>query len=394
MCAKHIPSVFLLAALSGGAHGADHYAITDLGSLGDAAVATGINEHGIATGYAVDLLYRYHGFTSDGNTFTPITTMGMTSQGHAMGINDNDQVIVASYMLGQLTTTALRYQAGMSMPMMLGGFMPTAINNTSTVVGSRYVTGAGGLRSEQACSWTNGTLTTLGQLNGGTSSLALGVNDPGWAVGSASRPAALKPTATLWVGNSPTDLGGLGGDWSQANAINNQNRVVGIAHLPSGETHGFLFELDGTGVVTQRTDLGVLGDQYSTALAINNPGEVVGTSDNRAFVWSEGVMRDLNTLIDAGSGWVLNNATGINDAGQIVGVGSLGGDPFRAFVLTPTGICPADFTHDGVLDIFDVFAFLDAFNTQDPIADLTGDGVFDIFDVFAYLDAFNTGCPA
>jgi subtilisin family serine protease len=55
--------------------------------------------------------------------------------------------------------------------------------------------------------------------------------------------------------------------------------------------------------------------------------------------------------------------------------------------------CPADFTGDGSLDIFDVFAFLDAFNASDPIADFTADGSFDIFDVFAFLDEFNAGCP-
>ncbi|MCA9302688.1 MAG: hypothetical protein KC996_01050, partial [Phycisphaerales bacterium] len=61
--------------------------------------------------------------------------------------------------------------------------------------------------------------------------------------------------------------------------------------------------------------------------------------------------------------------------------------------LTGDGCCPADFTGDGVLDVFDVFAFLDAFNAGDAAADITGDGVFDIFDVFGYLDAFTAGCP-
>jgi hypothetical protein len=55
--------------------------------------------------------------------------------------------------------------------------------------------------------------------------------------------------------------------------------------------------------------------------------------------------------------------------------------------------CPADFTGDGNLDIFDVFAFLDAFNMGDLAADFTGDGTLDIFDVFDYLDEFNAGCP-
>ena len=54
--------------------------------------------------------------------------------------------------------------------------------------------------------------------------------------------------------------------------------------------------------------------------------------------------------------------------------------------------CAADFTGDGVLDIFDVFAFLDAYAAMDPAADFTGEGTFDIFDVFGFLDVFNAGC--
>jgi len=56
--------------------------------------------------------------------------------------------------------------------------------------------------------------------------------------------------------------------------------------------------------------------------------------------------------------------------------------------------CPADITGDGTLDVFDVFAFLDAFSAQDPKADFTGDSLFDIFDVFAFIEAFHAGCPA
>jgi len=64
-----------------------------------------------------------------------------------------------------------------------------------------------------------------------------------------------------------------------------------------------------------------------------------------------------------------------------------------AYEFQPAESCPADFTGDGLLDIFDVFAFLNAFNTSDPAADFTGDGLFDIFDVFGFLNEFNAGCP-
>lgn len=55
--------------------------------------------------------------------------------------------------------------------------------------------------------------------------------------------------------------------------------------------------------------------------------------------------------------------------------------------------CPADLNDDGMLDFFDVSAFLAAYNAQDPAADFTGDGMFDFFDVSAFLSAFNAGCP-
>ena len=55
--------------------------------------------------------------------------------------------------------------------------------------------------------------------------------------------------------------------------------------------------------------------------------------------------------------------------------------------------CIADFTGDGVLDFFDVSAFLSAFAAQDPAADMTNDGAWDFFDVSAFLAAFGAGCP-
>jgi len=377
--------------LAGEVDGADHYTVTDLGTLGDATVASGLNDQGVAVGFAVDLLYRYHGFVTDNGIFTSITTMGALSQGQAMGINTLDETIVASYLLGEFDTTAQSYQGGVLST--LGQFMPTAINDQSQVVGSRFVTGASGFKFEQAVRWDGGTLNTLAQLNGGTSSIALGINEFGWAVGSAAAQDALEPTATLWINTTPIDLGTLGGSWAQASAINDNNQVVGVSKNTQGKVHAFRYLLTNSGVVTARTDLGELGAGYSVASAINNAGEVVGTSDNRAFLWSNGTMQDLNTKIDAGSNWNLAKATGINSSGQIVGVGSFGGDPFRAFLLTPTAGCAPDLNNDGVLNFFDISVLLNAFANQDPIADFNNDGAFNFFDISAYLNAFAAGCP-
>src|SRR5262249_11538985 len=55
----------------------------------------------------------------------------------------------------------------------------------------------------------------------------------------------------------------------------------------------------------------------------------------QAFIYQNGRITDLNSLINSGSGWKLWNATAINNAGQIAGIGEgpHGGPDF--FLLTP-----------------------------------------------------------
>jgi probable HAF family extracellular repeat protein len=88
-------------------------------------------------------------------------------------------------------------------------------------------------------------------------------------------------------------------------------------------------------------DLGTLGGSTSHAYAINDLGQMVGTSRTanefpQAFVWSGGVMRNLNDLVPPIPGGFLWEARGINDRGQIAAYGLVGTD-FYAFLLTPTG---------------------------------------------------------
>ncbi|MEM7627823.1 MAG: GC-type dockerin domain-anchored protein [Planctomycetota bacterium] len=56
--------------------------------------------------------------------------------------------------------------------------------------------------------------------------------------------------------------------------------------------------------------------------------------------------------------------------------------------------CPADLAAPaGVLDFFDVLAYLGQFDAQDPAADLAAPfGTFDFFDVLEYLGLFDAGC--
>jgi probable HAF family extracellular repeat protein len=112
--------------------------------------------------------------------------------------------------------------------------------------------------------------------------------------------------------------------WNTPTAINNHGLIVGFSDLPgdsaaSPNYHAFIWTKS-----AGMTDLGTLpGDALSIAWGINDEGQVVGQSINssgssRAFLWQNGMMTDLNTLVAQGP-LSLVYANDINDSGEIVG---------------------------------------------------------------------------
>jgi hypothetical protein len=73
--------------------------------------------------------------------------------------------------------------------------------------------------------------------------------------------------------------------------------------------------------------------------------------------------------------------------------------PAQTLILRLTGTvgaeaCVPDLAAPfGVLNFFDVAAYLTLYTNQDPAADLTGDGLINFFDVSQYIALFNAGCP-
>lgn len=160
--------------------------------------------------------------------------------------------------------------------------------------------------------------------------------------------------ATFWKNGVATELGGLPGFLSSAaNGVNDLGQIVGSSlGSPTGQCcdfHVHAVSWTKSGVIR---DLGTLsGDTESSATKINLLGLIIGASGNsfvgevlsdepievvgRPFVWSERKgMQNLNSLIPSNSGWVLNSARDINVWGQIVGEGTLNGQP-HGFLLTP-----------------------------------------------------------
>jgi probable HAF family extracellular repeat protein len=211
------------------------------------------------------------------------------------------------------------------------------INDSGDIVGASQT--AGGMVHAFYIP-AGGVITDLGTLPGDATSIAAGLNN--WTNAAremvgASRPGLLRDHAVRITAAGMADLGVLpGGSFSFANDINDAHETVGYGNVPGGAYHGFI--RDGFGRMNDVRTLG--GDDFSEMLRINSNHAAVGFSSlrgvSRAVIYEpRRGLQDLNPLTgNLPAGWVLREASGINDRGQIVGTADLNGTP-KAFLLTP-----------------------------------------------------------
>ncbi len=196
--------------------------------------------------------------------------------------------------------------------------------------------------------WLDGKIQELPTFGSDQNGYASANNNNGQAAGASGDCATLQPNgnyllgrhALLWEKGLATDLGNLGGTAGHfAFAINNQTQVAGVSDL-AGDTsfHAFLWSQK-----TGMQDLGTLpGDFASAAIGINDAGTVVGLSldpsfNLRAFVWQDGVMSDLNSLIPAGSRLTIIHACGLNSRGEITGLAVTSTGEVHGYLASPAG---------------------------------------------------------
>jgi probable HAF family extracellular repeat protein len=264
-------------------------------------------------------------------------SFGYGGNGRAVNINDNGQILVTSSGWSQFGgQSASLYQNGTFQP--IGSDGASALNQKGEVVGQQEL--------GNPFVWKNGLKVPLPAYAnlGWTSIHPYATNDNGWIVGRS-----VTPSSGQWgrafvnlPGSNPQDIGTLGYLWASANAINNRGEVVGGSWTTFEQysMHAFLWTQSGG-----MKDLGTLGGE-TTATSINESGHVVGYGDTapqgpkHAFLYKDGSLIDLNSLIDPQSGWVLTQAADINDRGQIVGTGLFNGQE-RGFVLDPAQFAAA-----------------------------------------------------
>ncbi len=260
------------------------------------------------------------------------------------------------------------------------GAMPRILNDQGTVVGASETSqpnpNADAFNGvcdwadpliNPAVVWFEGIPINLGALPGGYNSFATSVTDDSSIAAGTSETGDTDPLLgtpqchpVIWDHGSITDLGTFGGYQGIASHVNSTGQVVGMATntvpdsfgglsvsnnmvmlLPAGtQQRAFLW----SGGVLQ--DLGTLGGPDAAAGFINDNGDVAGVSytdstvndttgipTQHPFLWRNGVMTDLGSF-----GGSLGRTNGLNQNGQVIGNMTLPGDEANHPFLWSNGV--------------------------------------------------------
>ena len=417
------PSVMLLTAIvpcSATSHAQCHYRVTvlptvDCGIIGlDGGTPAALNDYGQVAGWHSHCLaygdspFAWTGGPGIGTIPLPAGVLSARAAGISgvLGSNGIGQVV------GQAELSGIGYRVFLwqnaqwtTLPILAGATIADAFAisaDGSLIVGMCYnnVTGV----PFEAAFWRNGKVSAL-NLPLGPAAEALAVDATGTTiVGWMGDSPAINSHAFLWRNGQVTDLGippaALAG---AARSINGKGQIVVVANTDHNQPPGF-FTKSYRWENGRWTDLGMLSNyNVSVPTALNDRGEIVGFCDaigvpgtglGGGWIWRNGTLTELATLILPGSGihGRIGWARAINQDGQIATTGDMGTSPdlFNVTVLlTPVPDREGDTNCDGRVDIDDL---LHVINDWGPCgqtfcsADLDQNGLVNIMDLIAVLD--------
>ncbi len=275
--------------------------------------------------------------------------------------------------------------------------------------------------------YTGGTAYTLNLPSGDSGADILALNTSGQAVGGTNPASGIMLPGlqgAVWTytisgglvaSQTATDIGSLvraqypSAQTSDLLAINSSGIAVGswtttyTSSLILGGLGGsFIYNVATQGFTSLGGLLvgspfpGSLSHEAGQSQAINDSGVVVGcivnganSSGYDAATWQNGTITDLNALYAPvlPAGFVLDNATAIDNGGDIAGYGhDASGNNVQAFVLQ--ALLAGDANEDGKVDINDLTIVLARYGQSGlswAAGDFNGDGKADINDLTIVL---------
>ncbi len=306
------------------------------------AYAAGINNSGQVVGHVIDPVGHAHAayWGEDGQRLLPELDVS-APYSHAYRINESGQIVgkagtaegsVHATLWTEFQVTDIGTLTG------AGDSFAADISDGGVVVGSSTAE-----VGQSAFTWTSdGGFVDYGNTEP-PFRLAVagfnGINNHGLMVGTSY--IILDPYHAAFAREGQkglTDLSPPGrNSVGMAMAVNDAGTIVGYQSGGDGSIQATIFREDGS-----LDQLGTLGLEESWALDVNQANETVG----RAFAFGPGGLitkafvtsgRDMLDILENSSnpdGWLLVEATAINDHGVIVGNGLFQGEP-RAFMATP-----------------------------------------------------------
>lgn len=311
--------------------------MTDLGTFGGSSSnAYALNNLGQVVGQAYFADNTSHAFlSSNGGALQDLTPN--TDFGAARGINDSGQIC------GAFDNTGGYWHAFLYSGGTLTDLEPnvtnrrtdaSGINSSGQIYGTAFNSSGPTGYGSYGIFYSNGTIANIEPPPQHVSDVFNGMNNLGQVVGELEESNGYYYPA-LYNGGSGS-LVNMNSGGGNATAINDNGQVIGyLVNHSNGQETGFLYS-GGNYTYLYAFGVGANGDNRNEPYALNMTGQVggraIGTDESfHAFVFSNGAMTQLDTLVNSALGLNFSNVSHINDAGQLIATST----NYVDYLLTP-----------------------------------------------------------